>query len=603
MSKRVVNITYLLIAGFSAALLFACANTQSQNSDAAGEAKIYAKDLDVAVPSLGLNDKLLRPEQTVKTKEGEMRSVIYYTKQYKVDRLYNSMQGPYSMTKIAMQDESKPPQLAWIKGIYSQVVDKNGQPTVSQQFMCHVNVNYDVAKHQANFGKRVRPRIVTLSQGQYYTEMPEGFGIPILTNEALDVDTMVLNHNFENQEFDLRHRIEFKYILDKDLKKPLQPLYQSLANARVFVDKGEASFGAFQGHDDPDAPVCLPGEDHTNLVTDQFGRSNSGHWVVNPGRQIHDSEVTADMNLRYDTVLHAADVHLHPWAESIELQDLTTGETVFKSAAIQADKGMGLKHVGVFRSAKGVKVYKDHKYGLKTIYNNPTLQKSDAMAVMYLHFLDKEFNKQKINSVVERKQDEFKLQNFSDDDKILLHTSLGTISIKPYPSLAKETVAQVKALAKAGAYDTTHVYRVEPGYMVQFSNVHHRLRPLNNAQRSVLKKIKGEFSSIKTRRGIVGMTRDANDPDSAESSFFILLNEAPHLEGKYTFFGEIDAGSNVLDAIENVARNSNNEPQQRLTVNRMQVIPANQASMQARDATDKGIPGMLADDEESQPSM
>jgi hypothetical protein len=86
-------------------------------------------------------------------------------------------------------------------------------------------------------------------------------------------------------------------------------------------------------------------------------------------------------------------VHLHPFAQSLSLRDLTTGETVFHAEATSVDTGIGLKHVETITSEEGVRIFADHEYELVSVYENTTDQMQDSMAVMLLYLHDKEFVK------------------------------------------------------------------------------------------------------------------------------------------------------------------------------------------------------------------
>ena len=122
-----------------------------------------------------------------------------------------------------------------------------------------------------------------------------------------------------------------------------------------------------------------------NFTRDKEGRKFSGYWVVPPGRQVNHTRVTEMVSLPYDTSVHYIATHLHPFAESLELRDQTTGETIFKSRTRQVEKGIGLAEVEAFSSEAGVPLYKDHEYQLISVYNNTTDRPQDSMAVMYLY--------------------------------------------------------------------------------------------------------------------------------------------------------------------------------------------------------------------------
>jgi hypothetical protein len=121
------------------------------------------------------------------------------------------------------------------------------------------------------------------------------------------------------------------------------------------------------------------------IFEDTQGRRFSAFWVVPPGRQENHTRVTPRLALPYDTTLHFATAHLHPFAESLELRDVTTNETVFIAKAEQATGGIGLASVTQFSNADGVPIYRDHEYDLISVYNNTSGVDQDAMATMLLY--------------------------------------------------------------------------------------------------------------------------------------------------------------------------------------------------------------------------
>ena len=129
----------------------------------------------------------------------------------------------------------------------------------------------------------------------------------------------------------------------------------------------------------------------------------------------------------------------------------------------------------------------------------------------------------------------------------------GTIVIDLMPDVAPKHVAQVTALAEQGAYDGVVFHRVIDGFMaqtgdVQFGKAGGDLSAAGMGG-SGLPDIAAEFSSVPFDRGVVGMAR-SQDPNSANSQFFIMFAPAPHLDGQYTAFGRVISGMEVVDAIK-----------------------------------------------------
>jgi hypothetical protein len=334
---------------------------------------------------------------------------------YEVDEIYKSMQGPSSVKQVALgaKDELE---LLWIVGFEAVMVSPKGDEKISQEFMCHTNLDLDIEKHQARFGddKRLTGRLFTLSQGQYRIDFPEGFGMPLISDELLDVNTQVLNLNLPEGSREVRHRVTMRFVRDKELDKPMKALYASGAFGLKLLEGADGHYGR-----DPKAKAdaqhehgkhehgkhdhepqgeehtaCLPGANAgKNSFDDGQGRVFTGHWVVEPGREVNHTPVNDLMALPFDSKVHYVAVHLHPFAESLELRDLTTGKSVYKAKTRQADKGIGLAHVDFYSSQEGFELFKDHDYEVVSVYNNTSGEPQDSMAVLNLYLHDLEFKK------------------------------------------------------------------------------------------------------------------------------------------------------------------------------------------------------------------
>lgn len=146
--------------------------------------------------------------------------------------------------------------------------------------------------------------------------------------------------------------------------------------------------------------------------------------------------------------------------------------------------------------------------------------------------------------------------------EVLLKTSLGEITVELYPDLAPEHVRNFLKLVESGWYDRTAFHRVIPGFVIQGGMAETRAGDQAHPADKWVRPLKGEFGTTKHTRGMLSMAR-ANDPDSATTSFFIVLGPASHLDGKYTIFGRVVSGFDTLENIEKVARNGET-PQERV---------------------------------------
>lgn len=129
----------------------------------------------------------------------------------------------------------------------------------------------------------------------------------------------------------------------------------------------------------------------------------------------------------------------------------------------------------------------------------------------------------------------------------------GTVTIQLFGDTAPQHVAQIVALAEAGAYNDVVFHRVIDGFMAQTGDVQHGRVGGNIARAgtggSDRPDLPAEFSDIPFTRGIVGMARSQN-PNSANSQFFIMFADGDFLNGQYTVVGEVTAGMDVVDAIK-----------------------------------------------------
>ncbi len=128
-----------------------------------------------------------------------------------------------------------------------------------------------------------------------------------------------------------------------------------------------------------------------------------------------------------------------------------------------------------------------------------------------------------------------------------------------YPEIAPETVKNFEELANKGFYEGLIFHRVIPGFMIQGGC------PRGNGTGGPGYTIKGEFTmngfknDLKHTRGVLSMAR-AMDPDSAGSQFFVMVADAPHLDGQYAAFGKVTEGMDTADYIVSRRRDWNDRP-------------------------------------------
>ena len=137
----------------------------------------------------------------------------------------------------------------------------------------------------------------------------------------------------------------------------------------------------------------------------------------------------------------------------------------------------------------------------------------------------------------------------------------GVMKAELYPETAPNTVNNVISLVQSGFYDGTVFHRVIPGFMIQGGD------PDGTGMGGPGYSIKGEFSQngfkndLIHERGVLSMARTM-DPNSAGSQFFVMVDDAPHLDGAYAAFGKVIEGMDTADAIVNAKRDWNDRPKQ-----------------------------------------
>ncbi|MDQ3624101.1 MAG: peptidylprolyl isomerase [Verrucomicrobiota bacterium] len=162
----------------------------------------------------------------------------------------------------------------------------------------------------------------------------------------------------------------------------------------------------------------------------------------------------------------------------------------------------------------------------------------------------------------------------------VLKTSLGEIVVEFWPDVAPKTVENFKTLARKGFYDGTAFHRIMKDFMIQGGD------PLTKDPSKEAMwgtgdpgyKIKAEFSDRKHVRGVISMARSAQ-PDSAGSQFFLCLGPTPQLDNKYTAFGKVIKGEDVLMKLGDTpvgpsASGEPSKPKERVALESVKIAPA-----------------------------
>ncbi|WGF90731.1 peptidylprolyl isomerase [Marinivivus vitaminiproducens] len=150
-------------------------------------------------------------------------------------------------------------------------------------------------------------------------------------------------------------------------------------------------------------------------------------------------------------------------------------------------------------------------------------------------------------------------QTADPENTLYLELESGRVTIALAPDLAPNHVARIKELAREGFYDGVVFHRVIDGFMAQTGD------PTGTGMGGSGQELDAEFSDAAFERGTVGMAR-AQDPNSADSQFFICFAPAPFLNGQYTVIGQVTEG---MDRVDQITRIDPQNPDSSVTPDRI----------------------------------
>lgn len=304
-----------------------------------------------------------------------------------IDGIYKSMEGPKASNYVQLSQDST---LLWITDFHVRALDSKTKKTISNDFICHMNVDFNDANYFGNFhlahriGKQY-PRMTSLSHGLENFTFPKGYGVPMKGNDWLFVTTQSLNHNLPEANYLIKHEVTIGFHKDDQKTKPLM-------SRTVFIQLPYDKNDPFKEPLDPASNQCIPVETKNHSYDDGHGNKLSGHWVIPPGKNSYHSSIDAQLQMTDSLRLHAAAIHVHPFATKITLFDQTENQAVFSSKITNHKDRIGLSKIESFSSETGIWLYKNHHYELVLETDNTTGTDQDMMGSMFLFFYDRELD-------------------------------------------------------------------------------------------------------------------------------------------------------------------------------------------------------------------
>lgn len=302
-----------------------------------------------------------------------------------VDGIYKSMEGPKSSRFIQLNQKKE---LLWIKGFEIKAFDAETDKELSNDFICHMNMDFNDVTYFENFGLKDRigkqfPRLTTLSHGLEKFEFPEGYAFPVYGNDFLYVTTQVLNRNIPIINKKVKHQVAISY---ENNSKKIKPLFSKSVYMQLPYDE----FNWNKQPLDPGSNQCVPVETKIHIYKDSKGNKLSGHWKIPKGAKNYRSSINEHLALEKPMRLHFAAPHVHPFATSIGIFDKTTGKMLFNCAIKNHKTNIGIDQISTFSSINGIWLYPDHDYEMVMTCNNNSNEEEDMMGSMFLFFYDQE---------------------------------------------------------------------------------------------------------------------------------------------------------------------------------------------------------------------
>ncbi len=302
--------------------------------------------------------------------------------------------------------------------------------------------------------------------------------------------------------------------------------------------------------------------DESTLIMGETSELILDSMVYNPNRGIVEGTITAVKGIfRFSTSGVKMDVTFNTPVATIGLRGTefdvltkpTETEIVVHEGTIEVTSAAGTERV-----SRG-QVYSVNIQGVGGFKAEPSAEMKESTALMLTLIAD-QGAQEAANQAKQQPQTQAQTQTAAlppsaslafqkavagKNKENLLYMDLagGRLVIELRPDLAPRHVSRIKELARQGFYDGLNFHFVRRGYVAETGD------PTGTGTGGSGQTLKAEFSEVPFERGTVGMSREKDDPDSADSQFFIALDRAANLDGKYTVIGKVIHGLELADSL------------------------------------------------------
>lgn len=370
----------------------------------AGSFDLHRRYRSMEGPYISFN---FRPGDIVSAKQIILpESMVTFVEGGKPAPMMNSaVNQPTNSDAQGLIDTSKQPRtLLWLKGIKLEVLDENDDVMPTAEFICHWNLDVNI-----NFRNQIFPgvekcattRLVTLTQGQTEIAFPDGYGVPVASDEPWSVVFQAANRTTDKQRY-VKHRCTFYFVKDSDLVYPMTALSWQAPWVYVIIDKNSPETAIAEKTNcpscfGPSLGVNAPNNTSNGIFTDGKGRVLSGHWVIPPGTHTYRATINNEMEPGFNLsphIVHAVWSHVHPLCSNLSLYkyEANSRKKVFSvSAKTKTTHGLEIEHIDYISSKKGFVMPDKNHYELEVTYKNTTKLPQDSMATAGIFFEDPTF--------------------------------------------------------------------------------------------------------------------------------------------------------------------------------------------------------------------
>ncbi len=491
--------------------------------------------------------------------------------------------------KGSMSDKRE---LYWFKGLKVEVVDEHGNTLPTAEFICHTNLDFPFVDHNMVFAEGERwnnDRLITITQGQTKIIFPNGFAVPLASDESFRVTFQAANRT-SNEHRRLKHKATFYFIKDSNLVYPVTALYGRVPFAQVIVDRNfdDAKKEDLKRHPSCDVQafaVNAPNNVTGGVSPDRSGRVISGHWVVPPGLHTYKSSVN-DLDPVFsqrDRKLRFAWTHIHPCCTDVSITRCDGGskQKMFTAKVrTKTQPGLELVDIELIKPKDAIVFPKNGNYEVEGTYNNPLPTALDSMIAVGMFFEDTNFRRptwalpdskaaycgvvcNKESSTVAATGTTYPSFDKAKDGPLLkgektvvLNTNRGKMKLVFDANVAPCSVTQLHRLFSHGGFNGTRFAAYQPGFLLQVAAAEDKAKgqtPMSSDLRKQLRRLPLEASEHH-RKYAISIARQVNDENSGASSICLILSESPHLDRRYSVVGRIGEDSQTMKTLESICK-------------------------------------------------